>query len=442
MSDAAAMLPPVPGAGTHPTLEEREPQAPTPQQLAAAYERPRYVEKKNATPVKLQLVEGSEAEQLWKQRRLAPLDDEVCGNECFSKLLKECFKREDNGQEVEVRYCSVCELYYNSGRKKTWDLVANKSALESHVSTDPVHIRRKTHAEQLWRKGMSRIKTEVTGRDEGCWENSSERYRSETTSFDPHTAVDHAELGAVSGTSERPIPTPCCDGFYYCFGTSDECLRYRYAPQGASDGDKYRDKGCPGSKFLDHCRKCTGPGWIWRGRDQDYFAEHAPSCPGGEKCTSSLKPITDATHEYHCFSLSAPRGSDGLPECKVFKEKMRCTQTSPLLLYALGVCGPDQRLTAATTADWEKSKTAWQYKIAASTDQDEEQQREWRKITRDMYCRGTYKPEIGNEATDTAKAATQKRQAEQQAMYNYEPPTKLAKTTSTTTMAGDDKLVD
>eukprot|EP01044_Picomonas_judraskeda_P017453 COSAG03_NODE_3287_length_2100_cov_1.903548_1_plen_179_part_00 len=97
-----------------------------------------------------------EQREEWKQRRLAPLDDEVRGNECFSKLLKECFKREDNGQEVEVpevRYCSVCELYYNSGRKKTWDLVANKSALESHVSTDPVHIRRKTHAEQLWRKG-------------------------------------------------------------------------------------------------------------------------------------------------------------------------------------------------------------------------------------------------------------------------------------------------
>ena len=59
-----------------------------------------------------------------------------------------------------------------------------------------------------------------------------------------------------------------------------------------------------------------------------------------------------------------------------------------------------------------------------------------------MYCSNTYEPKIGNEATDAVKAATQKRQAEQQAMYNYEPPTKLAKTTSTTTMAGDDKLVD
>ena len=55
-------------------------------------------------------------------------------------------------------------------------------ARKTHCRTDPGHVSRAAHAQQLARKRDSRAKTRATGRVEDSWENSSDRYRSEDTS--------------------------------------------------------------------------------------------------------------------------------------------------------------------------------------------------------------------------------------------------------------------
>eukprot|EP01043_Picozoa_sp_COSAG02_P042266 COSAG02_NODE_3579_length_6535_cov_6.493008_7_plen_120_part_00 len=102
---------------------------PTRRQLSAAFESPRFVEKKDFPPVPLQLAPGGDVDVLMGRGQLPPLDGNR-GAGCFSQVLTGLVL--EDGTSVKARYCNVCELWYNSAKKAPWDLGSNRKAAENH----------------------------------------------------------------------------------------------------------------------------------------------------------------------------------------------------------------------------------------------------------------------------------------------------------------------
>eukprot|EP01044_Picomonas_judraskeda_P022181 COSAG03_NODE_5442_length_1248_cov_1.981723_2_plen_235_part_00 len=144
---------------------------PTRNDFARAYENPRFVLDKGAAPVLAQVAPGGDIATVRDDGRL-PGDSQQGFSVAFTGLLV-------TGQPVCARYCGVCHLWFGS---ETKTFVDNKSARKTHCRTDPGHVSRVAHAQQLARKRDSRAKTRATGRAEDSWENASERFRSESTS--------------------------------------------------------------------------------------------------------------------------------------------------------------------------------------------------------------------------------------------------------------------
>ena len=132
-----------------------------------AYENPRFVPAKGGAPVLAQVAPGGDIATVRDDGRL-PDDSKQGFSVAFTGLLVA-------GQPVRASYCGVCQMWFGKFMEET-------RARNTHCRTDPGHVSRAAHAQQLARKRDSRAKTKATGRAEDSWENSSDRYRSEDTS--------------------------------------------------------------------------------------------------------------------------------------------------------------------------------------------------------------------------------------------------------------------
>jgi hypothetical protein len=103
-----------------------------------AYENPRFVEAKGGAPVLAQVAPGGDIATVRDQGRL-PDDSSQGFSGPFTGLLVA-------GQPVCARYCGVCQLWFGSAKDQFMDPVR---ARKTHCRTDPGHVSRAAHAQQL-----------------------------------------------------------------------------------------------------------------------------------------------------------------------------------------------------------------------------------------------------------------------------------------------------